>query len=100
MDGVHIWVLSVLVNLDFCFVDTVPLPAPIPVLKSKEPSSPYEVPLEMRSLLKKKKQKLDPVQVFGGECFIHAVHFLAVSKVGLCLSNANFLFSLWSLLRL
>ena len=88
MDGVHIWVLSVLVNLVFCFVDTVPLPAPISVLKSKEPSSPYEVPLEMRSLLKKKKRKLDPVQVFGGECF----HFWQLAKlVFVCQMQTSYL---------
>ena len=44
-----------------------PLAAPIPLDQHPEPGSPYEVPSEMRSLLKKKKRKLDPIEVFGGE---------------------------------
>ena len=57
----------------FFVVDIVPLPAPISVEKPMEPSSPYVVTPEMRSLLKKKKRKLGPEQVFGGEFVIHAL---------------------------
>eukprot|EP00250_Pteridium_aquilinum_P011598 c20181_g1_i1 orf=316-3120(+) len=43
----------------------VPLPAPSPMEHTADDGSPYEVPPEMRSSLKKRKRKLDPIQVFG-----------------------------------
>lgn len=43
----------------------VPLPAPSAVDQTGDDVSPYEVPLEIRASLKKRKRKLDPLQVFG-----------------------------------
>lgn len=43
----------------------VPLPAPSAVEPVPEVESPYEAPAELLSTLKKRKRKLDPMQVFG-----------------------------------
>lgn len=43
----------------------VPLPAPSAVEPVAEVDSPYEAPAELAATLKKRKRKLDPVQVFG-----------------------------------
>lgn len=43
----------------------VPLPAPNPVERNVEDASPYEIPSELKASFKKRKRKLDPLQVFG-----------------------------------
>jgi hypothetical protein len=64
-----------LVKFQCLFVDIVPLPAPISVKKPMESSAPYTIPPEMRSSVTKKKQKLDPEQIFGGEFLVCPFNF-------------------------
>ncbi|MCO5614306.1 hypothetical protein L7F22_068584 [Adiantum nelumboides] len=43
----------------------VPLPAPNPVEQIGDDRSLYEIPQELKASFKKRKRKLDPIQVFG-----------------------------------
>ncbi|KAH7306397.1 hypothetical protein KP509_22G009200 [Ceratopteris richardii] len=43
----------------------VSLPAPNPVGQRVDDASPYEIPVDLKASYKKRKRKLDPLQVFG-----------------------------------
>ena len=51
----------------FCYL--VPLPAPSPVEPHEDARSPYEAPPEIAASLRKRKKKLNPLHVFGGDTF-------------------------------